>query len=263
MSGSPIRFHLDYVSSNATWRGPSCPRWRQRHGRAIEPVPVLFAELLEAHGQLGPAEVRPKARWMARNNLRKAALLGVPLRPPPFHPFNPLLALRISSLAVAPDARAPDRRAASTASGPRAGTWRSRGCRPVANEAGLDGPALVAAAQAPETKAAPAPADAGGDRGRRLRRPDRVRRRRALLRLRRLPVPRALPRRARSARACDARVWCGPTRPGAMRAPHRERPPLRLAHVNLPARDPRALAKWYADTFASKRAAPSWWGPGR
>ena len=50
-----------------------------RHGAPIEPVPVLFAGLLESTGLLGPAEVPIKARWMWRNNLRKAARLGLPL----------------------------------------------------------------------------------------------------------------------------------------------------------------------------------------
>ena len=66
---------------------------------------MLFAGLLEAHGQLGPAEVPTKAVWMIKNNLRKAALLGVPLNAPAFHPFNPLLALRASSLPLDPAAR--------------------------------------------------------------------------------------------------------------------------------------------------------------
>jgi hypothetical protein len=48
----------------------------------------------EAHGQLGLAEVPAKGRWMMKNLVRKAALLRVPLNPPPFLPFNPLLALR-------------------------------------------------------------------------------------------------------------------------------------------------------------------------
>ncbi len=98
-----IRFLFDYLSSNAYLAWLALPELAARHGAAIEPVPVLFAGLLEAHGQLGPAEVPPKAYWMARNNLRKAALLGVPLNPPRFHPFNPLLALRASSLPL-PDA---------------------------------------------------------------------------------------------------------------------------------------------------------------
>ncbi len=93
-----IRFYFDYISSNAYLAWIVLPELAARHGATLEPVPTLFAGLLEAHGQLGPAEVRAKAWWMAKNNLRKAALLGVPLNPPAFHPFNPLLALRASSL---------------------------------------------------------------------------------------------------------------------------------------------------------------------
>lgn len=100
-----IRFCFDYISSNAYLAWVRLPELAARHGASLEPVPVLFAGLLEAHGQLGPAEVRPKAYWMFRNNLRKAALLGIPLRPPRFHPFNPLLALRLSSLPLAEDVR--------------------------------------------------------------------------------------------------------------------------------------------------------------
>ena len=93
-----IRFYFDFVSPNAYLAWTQLPSLAARFEHAIEPVPVLFAALLEAHGQLGPAEIAPKIRWMTRNNLRKAALLGVELNPPAFHPFNPLLALRVSSL---------------------------------------------------------------------------------------------------------------------------------------------------------------------
>jgi 2-hydroxychromene-2-carboxylate isomerase len=96
-----IRFYFDYLSPNAYLAWTQLPALAKRHGVAIEPVPVLFAGLLEAYGQVGPAEVPPKIRWMSKSNLRKAALLGVELNPPAFHPFNPLLALRVSSLPLA------------------------------------------------------------------------------------------------------------------------------------------------------------------
>ena len=93
-----IRFHFDYISSNAYLAWLELPKLAARYGRRIEPIPTLFAGLLGAHGQLGPAEIPAKAAWMFRNNLRKAALLGVPLNAPVHHPFNPLLALRVSGL---------------------------------------------------------------------------------------------------------------------------------------------------------------------
>jgi 2-hydroxychromene-2-carboxylate isomerase len=68
------RFYFDYVSPNAYLAWRQLRAIAERHGVAIEPVPVLFAGLLEAHGQLGPAEVPAKMGWMVKNNLRKAAL---------------------------------------------------------------------------------------------------------------------------------------------------------------------------------------------
>jgi len=102
MTGEIVRFYFDFVSPNAYLAWTQLPALCARHGATIEPVPVLFAGLLEAHGQLGPAEMPAKTRWMVRNNLRKAARLGVALNPPAFHPFNPLLALRACSLPLAP-----------------------------------------------------------------------------------------------------------------------------------------------------------------
>lgn len=93
-----LRFYFDYISTNAYLAWKVMPKMADRFGVRLEPVPVLFAGLLKAHGQLGPAEVPIKAFWMWKNNLRKAAILGVPLLQPAFHPFNPLLALRVSSL---------------------------------------------------------------------------------------------------------------------------------------------------------------------
>lgn len=105
MATRTIRFYFDYISHNAYLAWTQLPQLAAKYDCGLEPVPVLFAGLLEAHGQLGPAEVPAKLRWMTRNNLRKAALLGVPLNPPAFHPFNPLLALRVSSLPLPADKR--------------------------------------------------------------------------------------------------------------------------------------------------------------
>jgi 2-hydroxychromene-2-carboxylate isomerase len=151
--GRRIDFYFDYISSNAYLAWVRLLRIAVEHGVGLEPVPVLFAGLLEAHGQLGPAEVWPKARWMALNNLRKAALLGVPLEPPAFHPFNPLLALRVSSL---PLERA-EREALVGALFRAVWVERRHVSEPevverVAGEVGLDGAALVADAQRPEAK---------------------------------------------------------------------------------------------------------------
>jgi 2-hydroxychromene-2-carboxylate isomerase len=100
-----IRFYFDYISHNAYLAWIQLPQLARKYGFTVEPIPVLFAGLLGAHGQRGPAEIPAKAFWMGKNLLRKAALLGVPLNPPAFHPFNPLLALRASSLPLDAAAR--------------------------------------------------------------------------------------------------------------------------------------------------------------
>jgi 2-hydroxychromene-2-carboxylate isomerase len=148
-----IRFLFDYISPNAYLAWTQLPALAARYGCDVEPVPVLFAGLLEAHGQLGPAEVPAKSRWMAKNNLRKAVLLGVPLNPPAFHPFNPLLALRVSSLPL----DATEQRALIGALFDA--VWvhglhvadRDVVVR-VADGVGLPGQALVGAAEGPESK---------------------------------------------------------------------------------------------------------------
>ncbi len=71
----------------------------------VEFVPVLFAGLLDHFGQLGPAEIPSKRRFTYRFAVWRAGQLGIPLRMPPAHPFNPLAALRLI-IAAGSDARA-------------------------------------------------------------------------------------------------------------------------------------------------------------
>jgi len=151
---APIRFYFDYLSSNAYLAWARLPALAERFGRRLELVPVLFAGLLEAHGQLGPAEIPAKAWWTWRNNARKAALLGLPLEPPRFHPFHPLVSLRVSSLPM------PEARRAALVDALFRAVWAERRdvgdpgvVAALASGVGLDGGALVAAAQQPDAKA--------------------------------------------------------------------------------------------------------------
>ena len=96
-----VTFYFDYISHNAYLAWWRLDALEKRFGIEFELIPVLFAGLLNAHGQLGPAEIRPKAWWMAKDVMRKAAILGIPLVPPASHPFKPLLALRVSSVDMA------------------------------------------------------------------------------------------------------------------------------------------------------------------
>lgn len=150
----PIRFYFDYISPNA-WLA-----WARIHeaagpsGRRVEPVPVLFAALLRASGRPGPAEVPAMWRWMVRNVLRKAATHGIPMKPPASHPFNPLLALRVSSLPM-PEAlrtRVIDALFRAVWAGGPGVTDEAEVARLV-SLAGGDGKEAVRAAASPEGKA--------------------------------------------------------------------------------------------------------------
>jgi len=77
-------------------------------GVEVEYVPVLLAALLSHFGQTGPAEIPSKRRFTYRFVLWRARRLGLPMRFPPAHPFNPLAALRLVIAAGS------DRRAAGT-----------------------------------------------------------------------------------------------------------------------------------------------------
>ncbi len=71
----------------------------------LQVVPVLLAGMLQHHGQVGPAEIPAKRRFTYRFVLWRARRLGMPMRMPPAHPFNPLAALRLM-IAAGSDLRA-------------------------------------------------------------------------------------------------------------------------------------------------------------
>ena len=54
-----------------------------------------FGALLKHWGQLGPAEIPPKRRFVYRFFQWNADRLGVPFEMPPRHPYNPLPSLRL------------------------------------------------------------------------------------------------------------------------------------------------------------------------
>jgi 2-hydroxychromene-2-carboxylate isomerase len=58
--------------------------------------PVLFAVLLDANGQLGPAEIPAKRNHTFRQVLWLAQRDRIPMKLPPVHPFNPLPLLRLT-----------------------------------------------------------------------------------------------------------------------------------------------------------------------
>ena len=71
-------------------------RLRRDHPQLrLRPRPLLFGALLQHYGQLGPAEIPGKRAFTYRFVAWEARRLGIALRFPPAHPFNPLAALRL------------------------------------------------------------------------------------------------------------------------------------------------------------------------
>ncbi|PTL84692.1 2-hydroxychromene-2-carboxylate isomerase [Vitiosangium sp. GDMCC 1.1324] len=153
MNRAPLRFFFDYISPYAYLAWTQLPALAERHGRSVELVPVLFAGVLNALGTTGPAEVRQKRFYIYKHTLRIAHELGVPFVMPAAHPFNPLLALRVT--AAVQDAEARRRLVTALYSA----VWAGGGglveperVGAVVTSVGLDAQAVLAAAQTPAVK---------------------------------------------------------------------------------------------------------------
>lgn len=161
MSAAPIvTFYFDPVSPYA-WLASHALGRIEAAGARIAFQPVLFAALLNAHGNLGPAEVPAKRDYIFRDVLREAAHAGRPFKAPPGHPFNPLLALRMCLAMPRQEQR---RRFAEAL---LIGCWENGEdltdaavLQRLAGACRLNGPALLSAAQQPAIKVALA-ADTG------------------------------------------------------------------------------------------------------
>lgn len=90
-----IEFFFDPISPFAWLASTRLDEISQHTGREILIRPTLFAGLLKAHGNLGPAEIPAKREYIFRDAMRRANTLGINVECPPQHPFNPLLALRV------------------------------------------------------------------------------------------------------------------------------------------------------------------------
>jgi 2-hydroxychromene-2-carboxylate isomerase len=149
-----IRFCFDYISPYAYLAWTQIHALAERHACRVVPVPIVFGAVLDACGQKGPAEIPAKRVYFFKDSARVAHALGVPLAPPPSHPFNPLLALRASSLPMPEAARRAliDRLFAEAWAGGR-GVTDPAVIAEAAAAAGLDGEKIVADASQPEAKA--------------------------------------------------------------------------------------------------------------
>jgi 2-hydroxychromene-2-carboxylate isomerase len=147
-----VTFYFDPVSPYAWLAACALPRV-EAAGAQIVFQPVLFAALLNAHGNIGPAEVPAKRGYIFRDVMREAAGAALAFKGPPGHPFNPLQALRMCLALTRQDER---RRFALAV---MKSCWElgedvsdPAVLLRLATACGLSGPSLQAAAQQPAVK---------------------------------------------------------------------------------------------------------------
>lgn len=108
-----LQFWFDPVSPYACLAFEQLPQALEGLSYSVDYRPVLFAGLLKHWGQKGPAEIEPKRAWTFRAIAWQAHVLGIPIRTPAQHPFNPLALLRLL-VACAPEGGTPNRLACET-----------------------------------------------------------------------------------------------------------------------------------------------------
>jgi len=148
-----VRFYFDVISPYVWLAWTQVPEVEKRTGARFELIPVLFAGLLQAHGNKGPAEIPSKRIHLLQDVARWAMTLQRPYAGPPAHPFNPLKAQRMCAALDDPDER---RRLADALI---VGTWENgrdlmndAELHAIADGVGLDGSALLAATEDPAVK---------------------------------------------------------------------------------------------------------------
>lgn len=88
-----VTWYFDFISPFAWLQWPRVKALAAT--QAVTLRPIVFAGLLDHHGQKGPAEIPGKREFTYRHALWRARQAGQPLNFPPQHPFNPIAALRL------------------------------------------------------------------------------------------------------------------------------------------------------------------------
>ncbi|MBP6647750.1 MAG: 2-hydroxychromene-2-carboxylate isomerase [Burkholderiaceae bacterium] len=91
-----ITFYFDFISPYAALAFEQLPESLMGLSYGVTYKPILFAALLKRHGQLGPAEIKPKRDWTYRHVQWLAHRMGQEFQLPAAHPFNPLPLLRLA-----------------------------------------------------------------------------------------------------------------------------------------------------------------------
>lgn len=144
----PIEFFFDFGSPTAYLAWTQAPRIAEETGAEVIHRPFLLGGVFKDTGNRSPVMVPAKGKYMVTDLRRWAAKWGVTLEMNPFFPINTLNLMRGAAALVGKDEFAPYVETVMTA------LWTRRKnmgdletVAEVLNEAGLDGPAIIAASQ--------------------------------------------------------------------------------------------------------------------
>ena len=98
-----ITFYFDVISPYAYLAFEQLPKALEGLSYSVHYRPVLFAAMLQHHGQPGPAETAPQCDWTCGQASSLAHTLGIDMAMPSAHPFKPLPLLRLA-MACSPEA---------------------------------------------------------------------------------------------------------------------------------------------------------------
>ena len=97
MTTRAIEFLFDVGSPTSYLAWTQLPALAARTGATVTLVPILLGGVFKATGNLSPAAVPAKGRYMGEDMARFAARYGVPLTMNPFFPINTLALMRAAS----------------------------------------------------------------------------------------------------------------------------------------------------------------------
>lgn len=90
-----VLFYFDPISPYPFFASLKIPEFVKRNNIVIKAIPIVFAKLLDVHGNKGPAEIPAKRQNVWKDVLRLSLTHHVTIKGPPAHPYNPLGALRL------------------------------------------------------------------------------------------------------------------------------------------------------------------------
>lgn len=96
-----VDYFFDFLSPFSFFSWKSSKKLRTDKNLDIALKPVVMGTLFNYWQIKGPGEIAPKRHQMLKQCFQYAALHNIKFTPPKTHPFNPLYALRLATLACA------------------------------------------------------------------------------------------------------------------------------------------------------------------